>query len=240
MRRFWGNNCWHPVLGKWVRHDPVNNPYKKEGKPMNLKRGFCQFILEPMICLTNAIMQDQEEVMWAIIDGLKLKLSPEERNERGKPLLKICMRRWIPAGDALLDMIVTHLPSPNIAQAYRCEILYSGSQEDKICEAIRNCDPKGDLSMYISKMVPTAEKGRFIAFGRVFSGTVATGQTVRIYGPDYKPGKKRDLYVKKIQRTLLMMGRYVEQLADCPCGNMAGLIGVDQYLLKSGTITTCD
>jgi elongation factor 2 len=36
-----------------------------------------------------------------------------------------------------------------------------------------------------------------------------------------------------------MMGRYVEQLPDCPCGNMVGLVGIDQYLLKSGTITTC-
>jgi len=49
-------------------------------------------------------------------------------------------------------------------------------------------------------------------------------------------GKKSDLYVKKIQRTMLMMGRYTEQIADCPAGNMIGLVGIDQYLLKSGTI----
>merc|ERR1719463_894125 len=90
--------------------------------------------------------------------------------------------------------------------------------------------------MYVSKMVPTAEKGRFIAFGRVFAGTVATGQTVRILGPDYQHGKKTDLYVKKIQRTLLMMGKYTEQISDCPAGNMIGLVGIDQFLLKSGTI----
>jgi elongation factor 2 len=35
-----------------------------------------------------------------------------------------------------------------------------------------------------------------------------------------------------------MMGRYVEQLQDCPCGNIIGLVGIDAYLLKSGTITT--
>ena len=29
--------------------------------------------------------------------------------------------------------------------------------------------------MYVSKMVPTSDKGRFYAFGRVFSGTIATG-----------------------------------------------------------------
>ena len=54
--------------------------------------------------------------------------------------------------------------------------------------------------MYISKMVPTSDKGRFYAFGRVFSGTVATGQKVRIMGPNYIHGKKEDLYIKPIQR----------------------------------------
>jgi len=37
-----------------------------------------------------------------------------------------------------------------------------------------------------------------------------------------------------------MMGRYVEQLQDVPCGNICGLVGVDNYLLKSGTICTHD
>jgi len=92
--------------------------------------------------------------------------------------------------------------------------------------------------MYISKMVPTSDKGRFYAFGRVFSGTVATGQKVRIMGPNYKPGKKTELWVKNIQRTVIMMGRYTEQVADVPAGNTCALVGVDQYLLKSGTICT--
>jgi translation elongation factor EF-G len=35
--------------------------------------------------------------------------------------------------------------------------------------------------MYISKMIPTSDKGRFVAFGRVFAGTVATGKKVRCY-----------------------------------------------------------
>lgn len=54
--------------------------------------------------------------------------------------------------------------------------------------------------MYISKMVPTTDKGRFYAFGRVFSGCVSTGLKVRIMGPNYTPGKKEDLYIKPIQR----------------------------------------
>merc|ERR1712014_228660 len=59
-----------------------------------------------------------------------------------------------------------------------------------------------------------------------------------IMGPDYEVGKKRDLYIKKIQRTVLMMGKYTEQISDCPAGNLIGLMGVDQFLLKTGTIAT--
>lgn len=37
-------------------------------------------------------------------------------------------------------------------------------------------------------------------------------------GPNYVPGKKEDLYEKAIQRTILMMGRYVEAIEDVPSG----------------------
>jgi len=37
-----------------------------------------------------------------------------------------------------------------------------------------------------------------------------------------------------------MMGRVVEQIADVPCGNTVALVGVDQYILKSGTLTTVE
>jgi len=244
VSKLWGNNCWHPELKKWVKHDP-NSPYTKNGKKETLVRGFCQFIMEPLTMIVTSIKDQNKEVFWPIVDALQLKLSPAERempiNERGcKDFYKVVMRTWMPAGDALLDMIVEHLPSPAAAQQYRTEVLYSGNLEDKICTHIKECDADGPLMMYVSKMVPTSEKGRFYAFGRVFSGKIASGQTVRILGPDYEPGKKKDLYIKKVQRTLLMMGRYVEQLPDCPSGNMCGLVGVDQFLLKSGTITTDD
>ena len=59
-------------------------------------------------------------------------------------------------------------------------------------------------------------------------------------GANYVHGKKDDLYHKNIQRTILMMGRTTEAIEDVPCGNVCGLVGVDQYLVKTGTITTSD
>jgi len=35
-----------------------------------------------------------------------------------------------------------------------------------------------------------------------------------------------------------MMGRYTEPIEDVPCGNVCGLVGVDQFIVKTGTITT--
>ena len=137
-------------------------------------------------------------------------------------------------------MIVIHLPSPVTAQRYRVETLYEGPLDDESAIGIRDCDPKGPLMLYVSKMVPTSDKGRFYAFGRIFSGTVKSGPKIRIQGPNYTPGKKDDLFVKSIQRTVLMMGRYVEPIEDCPAGNILGLVGVDQFLLKSGTLTSSE
>merc|ERR1719500_2638287 len=117
-------------------------------------------------------------------------------------------------------------------------MLYEGPQDDELAKSFRTCDADGPLMAYISKMVPTSDKGRFYAFGRVFSGKIATGQKVRIMGPNFVPGQKADLYNKQIQRTILMMGRYIEAIDDVPCGNLVGLVGVDQYLVKTGAITT--
>eukprot|EP00994_Dinema_validum_P001060 NODE_120_length_2441_cov_286.236622_g86_i0.p1 GENE.NODE_120_length_2441_cov_286.236622_g86_i0~~NODE_120_length_2441_cov_286.236622_g86_i0.p1 ORF type:complete len:625 (+),score=127.87 NODE_120_length_2441_cov_286.236622_g86_i0:394-2268(+) len=157
-----------------------------------------------------------------------------------KKLLKCIMQKWLPADQALLQMIVSHLPSPAQAQRYRAETLYTGPIDDKWCNGIRECDRGGPLMLYISKMVPTSDKGRFFAFGRVFSGTVRTGQKVRIMGPNYEVGGKSDLNIKSIQRTVLMMGRYQEAVDDIPCGNLVGLVGVDQFIVKTATISDED
>ena len=146
-------------------------------------------------------------------------------------------QKWINAAEALIEMIILKLPSPKKAQKYRAAMLYEGPQGDECYNSIAECNKNGPLMIFISKMVPTNDKGRFYAFGRVFAGTVATGQKVRIMGPNYKPGDRNDLNVKNIQRTVLMMGGKVEQVPDVPCGNTVGLVGVDQYLMKQGTIS---
>ncbi len=230
MGKLWGDWYFDAEGKKWIKHN----------KGGTLERAFNQFICTPICKMFEAIMEEKKQKTERMLSMVGVELRGDEKDLVGKPLLKRVMQKWLPAAEAVLEMIVVHLPSPPLAQRYRVENLYDGPMDDRLATAIRNCEtgPEAPLAMYVSKMVPTSDKGRFYAFGRVFSGKIATGQKVRILGPNYVPGKKTDLWVKNIQRTIIMMGRYVEQVQDIPAGNTCGLVGVDQYLLKSGTITT--
>merc|ERR1712106_654530 len=223
MKHLWGDYFFDAKNKKWVKSSSDTAP----------KRGFVQWILDPIYKAFKNIMEERDEEVAKIMKvcGVTLK---------GEPMLKCFMRNWLPAGETLLQMIAIHLPSPLTAQAYRMEQLYQGPHDDPVALAFKNCDADGPLMAYISKMVPTSDKGRFYAFGRVFAGKIATGQKVRIMGPNYQPGEKGDLYNKQIQRTILMMGRYIEAIDDVPAGNLVGLVGVDQYLVKTGCISTYD
>merc|ERR1712165_140742 len=187
--------------------------------------------------LCRNIMNGNIEAVWKMLETLNIVLRSDEKEKRAKDLFKCVFQKWINAADALLEMIILKLPSPKKAQVYRAAMLYEGPLDDPCAMSIKNCDKTGPLMIFISKMVPTNDKGRFYAFGRVFGGTVETGQKVRIMGPNYVPGSRNDLNVKNIQRTVLMMGGKVEAVADVPCGNTVGLVGVDQYLMKQGTIS---
>lgn len=59
-----------------------------------------------------------------------------------------------------------------------------------------------------------------------------------LQGPNYVPGEKEDLYQKTIQRTVLMMGDKAEPVDEVPAGSICAPVGIDDYLLKTGTITT--
>jgi len=235
MKKLWGENFFNPKTKKWAKTKDDDN-----------KRSFNMYVLDPIYMVFDAIMNFKKDQVDKLLgklttaDGKLVKdvLKHEEKEMEGKPLMKCVMRNWLPAGEAMFQMIVIHLPSPVTAQKYRAEMLYEGPPDDVACVGIKNCDPEAPLMMYVSKMVPTSDKGRFYAFGRVFSGKVATGQKCRIMGPNFIPGKKEDLYEKNIQRTILMMGGRVEAIEDVPAGNICGLVGVDQFLVKTGTLTT--
>ena len=81
----------------------------------------------------------------------------------------------------LLAKIAMRLPPRRKVQQYRLETLHEGPTDNNAANAIRACDLADPLN-----------KSPFY----VFSGTIATGQKVRIQGPHYTPGSKEDFNMR--------------------------------------------
>lgn len=151
--------------------------------------------------------------------------------------MKRVMQTWLPAITALFEMMIFHHPSPATAQKYRVENLYEGPQDDQYANAIRNCDPDGPLMLHVSKMIPASDKGRFFAFGRVFSGKVPMGLKVRIIGPNYVPGEKKDVYTMSVQSSVISRAEKQETVEYVvPSGNTVAMVGLDQFITKCTTL----
>eukprot|EP01053_Blabericola_migrator_P003190 Blabericola_migrator_1__3189@NODE_1936_length_3537_cov_79_108934_g1237_i0_p1_GENE_NODE_1936_length_3537_cov_79_108934_g1237_i0NODE_1936_length_3537_cov_79_108934_g1237_i0_p1_ORF_typecomplete_len881_score73_51GTP_EFTU/PF00009_27/4_6e47GTP_EFTU/PF00009_27/3_3e03EFG_IV/PF03764_18/8_5e02EFG_IV/PF03764_18/3_1e17EFG_C/PF00679_24/1_1e15EFG_II/PF14492_6/3_6e15EFG_II/PF14492_6/3e03GTP_EFTU_D2/PF03144_25/2_5e12MMR_HSR1/PF01926_23/0_0007RsgA_GTPase/PF03193_16/1_5RsgA_GTPase/PF03193_16/13RF3_C/PF16658_5/0_0 len=223
-------------------HFSSDDPWDTEGKlvkePNPSRTFFIVFVLRPIYRVMDMCLKGDVKGIRSYLSRYEVDFGDVELKGEGKPLFEVVMRTWLPAADTLFEQIVLRLPSPVTSQAYRADLLYTGERD--IClTSIEECDSseKAPLMMFVSKMIPFMDN-RFIAFGRVFSGTVRAGMEVRIQGPEYVPGTRSDMQIRPIQRVVVMMGRTFKEVTNCPAGNIIGLIGIDQALKKIGTITT--
>jgi elongation factor 2 len=127
------------------------------------------------------------------------------------------LSRLIPLHTAILDMVVKNVPSPIESQRYRVPKIWKGKTDSEIGQAMLNCDDKGPTVMCITmvQMVPNAG---LTATGRVFSGSVKTGDQV------YLVGAEKECRVKQVS---MYMGPFKEAANQISAGNIAALDGLE-------------
>eukprot|EP01084_Bolivina_argentea_P250973 420730_1 len=220
VKKFWGNNYYDKKNCKWIKTDKLD-----ESK----NNGFCEYILKPIKILHDSIINNEVDIYMPVINALGLNIKKSEFDKcenKPKNILKLVMNKWLTAKKCVLNLCADNLPSPLEAQRYRIPSLYTGPLDSKEANDMILCNPNGKLSMYVSKMIPIKkDPGRFIAFGRVFSGTIKRGQELRILGPN--DDEKTQKTKKKVQGIIMMMGNKAEQLSECSAGNICGLMGID-------------
>lgn len=96
----------------------------------------------------------------------------------------------------------------------------------------------------------------FIAFGRVFSGTLKRGQQVYVLGPKHDPtkflekartvdptlrlrdlGSEEHVTIATAEKLYLLMGRELEELECVPAGNILGIGGLEEHVLRTATLS---
>jgi len=121
-----------------------------------------------------------------------------------------------PVHEVLLDMAVTQLPSPVIAQPYRIPNIWTGELDSEFGKAMVDCDPKGPLALMITKIWMDPHAGE-VAVGRIYSGTINHGDTLWAIG-----GAKAE----RVQQVSMMVGSDRISIPSIVAGNIAALTGI--------------
>nr|XP_060611193.1 elongation factor-like GTPase 1 [Anolis sagrei ordinatus] len=131
-----------------------------------------------------------------------------------------------------------------------------GNSED---HSLKDGMPKGDNQ--VPTMLPATlreeveNKDAFIAFARVFSGVVKRGEKLFVLGPKYDPAESLQklplgcsasddlpsvphLSCCTVEELYLLMGKELEDLQDVPSGNVLGIGGLQEFVLKSATLSS--
>ncbi|KAL6508658.1 hypothetical protein OROGR_023369 [Orobanche gracilis] len=138
-------------------------------------------------------------------------------------------------------------------------------EAELVRKSIEVCDssPNAPCVAFVSKMfaVPTKMLPReeivnnysstddvdsgecFLAFARIFSGTLFAGQRVFVLSALYDPLKVEESKQKHIQEAYLqslylMMGQGLKPIASVTAGNIVAIRGLGQHILKSATLSS--
>ncbi|MGC8567647.1 MAG: elongation factor EF-2 [Candidatus Micrarchaeia archaeon] len=126
------------------------------------------------------------------------------------------LREIAPIEDAILAMIVQHLPSPDVAQQYRIPHIWHGDVTTGTGKAMLTADKNAKAAMVVFRISYDKQSGE-VAVGRVFSGVVRKGLEVYISGKD-KP--------QKIQQVGIYMAKDRITVDEVTAGNIVALVGL--------------
>ncbi|SCG84843.1 elongation factor EF-2 [Methanobacterium congolense] len=133
----------------------------------------------------------------------------------------------VPIHNVLLGMVVEHLPSPKVAQAYRVPNIWSGEIDTVEGQGMISTDPDSPLAVMVTNVSIDKHAGE-IATGRVYGGTIEKGTEIFFVG---SMGKART------QQVGVYMGPERINTDNVPAGNIVAITGA-KNAVAGETITT--
>lgn len=219
-------------------YDPATRAFKKkQAASAGAERSFVQFILEPLYKIYSQVIGEHKKSVETTLAELGVTLSNAAYKSNVRPLLRLACSSVFGSATGFTDMLVNHIPSAKqAAPPRRVDHIYTGVKDSRIYKAMESCDPSGPLMVNITKLYPKSDCSVFDAFGRVYSGELHTGQTVRVLGEGYSPDDEEDMTVKEVTKLWVYQARYRIPINKAPPGSWVLIEGVDASIMKTATL----
>ncbi|KAK4954446.1 hypothetical protein LTR10_007877 [Elasticomyces elasticus] len=190
-RRLWGDIFFNPGSRKFTRKAV------EEGA----KRSFVHFVLEPIYKLYSHTLSESPEELRKTLGGLGIQLKPSQLRANAKDLLREVCGQFFGGAEGMVDMLVSHIPSPVEGAGRMCREFYTGPLDSKTAQSMLECNAQGPLVVHVTKLFNTPDAAGFNAFGRVMSGTARQGEKVRVLGEGYSLDDEEDMVFAVVGET---------------------------------------
>lgn len=258
-RGLWGN-FYYSQAKKRVE----NGAFDKGRKPM-----FVSMILEPIWKIYSMAIEKQNTEFENFAKKLGLNLTKRDLNfVDPKVPIKALFSQWLSLHHHLFEMIVQKIPAPSSISSEKLYKLLSTNPDhirslpmetQNLTRELSRCDPQeSTVIVFVSKMfavnVKTAPELMsmrnetneendevFLAFARVYSGTLRVNEKILVLGPKHSPNKlENSPYITEItvKHLFLLMGRNLEAVTEVPAGNIVGIGGLESTIFKTATLST--
>ncbi|MEL9909076.1 MAG: elongation factor EF-2 [Desulfurococcus sp.] len=128
------------------------------------------------------------------------------------------LQKAAPLHEAILDMVVKHVPNPREAQRYRIPKIWHGDPNHEIVKYLMEADPNGPLVMLINDIRVDPHAG-LVATGRIYSGTLRPGEELWLVNARVP---------QRVLQVSLYMGPYRELADEITAGNIAAALGLEK------------
>ena len=226
-RRLWGD----------VYFDPEKRIFRRTPLDGQNHRTFTEFILEPLYKITSHTISQEKTELKKVLTSLGIYLKSSSYRMNMKPLLREIFQKFFGGFGGFVDMCVSQIPKPTQGALAKIENTYSGDKTSSYTAAMNESNPKGPLMVQIVKLYNVDDVNTFDAFGRVMSGSIKVGQSVRVLGEGYSPDDDEDMSVQVVKSLSIFQSRYKIPVDEALPGSWVLIGGVDSTIIKTATIT---
>ncbi|KAG1674860.1 hypothetical protein FOA52_015250 [Chlamydomonas sp. UWO 241] len=228
-RRLWGDLYFQPDTRVFRR-----TPARAGGGGAD--RSFVQFVLEPLYKLVSTVVGEHPKTIESVLSELGVYLRPSTFSMDTRPLMKEACTAVFGSSAGLTDMLVQHVPSSRKATAAKVKNDYTGPQDGEVVDFMTGCNPRGPLVVHIAKLFPRADLQRFDALGRIMSGTLRPGDSVKVLCEGYTPEDEEDSSVAEVTKVSVYQARYRVPVSKATAGNIVLIEGVDATITGTATL----